>query len=762
MRFIDKNRYTKLLFLAAAVVLAIAAFLSIRGCNNEDSISYSYVDKEVFRAVPVDVSAIFLFSDLASINSALIASNPLSDNLLSSNREFKTFLNRLYSFFKSGSNYNNANFKSVLSFHYSANNEISPLFIIHCPIINDLKHINHLKESINVTKTHRKFNNIDIYKIPGGELLFWNDYVIVSSSAILIESSVRHLLSNSSILDNSIFDSILVESNESRVRVFINHSQIGKIFSGIGDRSSLRYADFFLKFCSWSSYYLECNSDNIKFIGRPHNILGSLYYSQIFEDNKPQKSSIYDLLPYNTFSVTSFTVADINKIISKSIRYREFSGKGTNPDLNSTKWLGSLSLSSISQALIPYGSQLVPFTILSLEKSKFGFLKDIFSNDSDLSIQKFEHSDIFRLYFGDLFKRDRTNSFFVQDKDYILISDSLLLNEYIKGSFNRFTLSDYLSQTKMSRYSQTSDSYLSSFVNGSFIADSITRYFRRDVRNELDSYIKSKNILLTSFQIFQSKEGPYLRFHLYADSLSRLPVAKIADTIKPIGWENDTVIVVPKGPFELINFNNGDKEFLEQLPNNWLRLSDKNRKGLWGIPFKEQLKGYVEQVDYFNNGKLQMMFASSDEIYLLDRTGRYVYGFPKTLRDSIILGPKIFEIEDSQNVMLLHKGNFLRLYSLNMTHKEDWRDISLDETIKDFPEIIIVNGKNYFVLRTMLRTSIFNIEGKEVGDLKGKYRLRPDTEIILHENGVIFAKTIANFGVLLDLETGKYKKVKIK
>ncbi len=761
MHFIFKNRYIKIILLAAAIVFSIAAFLSIRECQKINNSKNLSVEKDVFKAVPSDASALFFFDNLASAKKIVIDLNPLSVNLFCTNTIFKNLSETLLFHIKNSNNYSNSNLKSILSFHYSSNNRVSPLFILYSTRIKDLNEQESIKRSLNLKDIARKYNGIDIYNIDGVEIVLWNGYIITSPASILVEASIRHLKSNSSILNNKAFENILDETYESRARLFINHAQIGKIFSGIGDRTSLKYADFFFRFSSWSSFYIESEREFLKIVGRPHNILGSLYYSQIFEENQPIKSEIFDILPYNTFTLTSFTVNNFSRLTENSIKFREFSNKNTKIDKESLEWIQKLKIKSISHALIPYGSDLHPLTIVSLNRSRFDNFLQLFKKSYNTEISRLEFYPSFSNLYGDLFKTSN-KMYFIQDYDKILISDSLLLDEYINGSFSRFSLKDYISQTKMNRLLNNSDNYLTSYVNGSFLSDSILRFFRKDIREELSRFVNKNNIFLSSFELSQSKEGPLLKLSLYIDSLEQLPIAKVSDTLKPIGWESDTVVVLPKGPFKLINFNTGEAEYLEQLPSKWLRLLDKNKKGLWAIPFKEHVRGYVEQIDYFDNGKLQMLFASSDEIFLLDRAGRFVHGFPKEISDSIILGPKLYEMGNDNYFMLLHRGNFLRLYNSNFTKSLNWTDIILEETIKDFPELLSINSNIYFILRTSLRTAIFNRNGVEIGDFKGKMRLKPDTEISLQQDGVIFVKTISNSGVLLNLETGKYKKVKIK
>jgi hypothetical protein len=203
-------------------------------------------------------------------------------------------------------------------------------------------------------------------------------------------------------------------------------------------------------------------------------------------------------------------------------------------------------------------------------------------------------------------------------------------------------------------------------------------------------------------------------------------------------------------------------EYLIQFPNFTLQLTDKDKKGIWTVPFSTPLRGYVEQVDMFGNGKLQMLFASGNQLFLLDRLGRFVNPYPKKVNELILLGPKVYKTGDNGEfaIMLLHIDNTLRLYDRECRPFEAWSDITAKETIKAFPELLKVGKNRYWILKTVLKTRIYTINGIEVTRELKRFELLPNTPVKVVSDNEVIVKVTGNKNYRLNLETGDTKKVK--
>ena len=173
--------------------------------------------------------------------------------------------------------------------------------------------------------------------------------------------------------------------------------------------------------------------------------------------------------------------------------------------------------------------------------------------------------------------------------------------------------------------------------------------------------------------------------------------------------ERDTVVVIPQGPFKVHNSGTNATNLFYQAPNLYLCLKEEGGKGIWGVPFKTPICGRVETIDWYANGKNQFLFGAGSSLYLIDRLGRFVKGFPVDLGKEILHGKK----------------------------PDSWKDITANETIKGLPELITLKGKRYWVVRTSIQTLFFPFMGGDALKTGEKNKMvRPDSPVEVSDNTV--------------------------
>ncbi|MEL7006900.1 MAG: hypothetical protein AAFN93_29905, partial [Bacteroidota bacterium] len=57
-------------------------------------------------------------------------------------------------------------------------------------------------------------------------------------------------------------------------------------------------------------------------------------------------------------------------------------------------------------------------------------------------------------------------------------------------------------------------------------------------------------------------------------------------------------------------------------------LIDKNFKPIWSLQLPAKIDHPIFQIDYYNNDKLQLVFVSGRSLYIIDRNGTLLPGFP--------------------------------------------------------------------------------------------------------------------------------------
>lgn len=258
----------------------------------------------------------------------------------------------------------------------------------------------------------------------------------------------------------------------------------------------------------------------------------------------------------------------------------------------------------------------------------------------------------------------------------------------------------------------------------------ITDLFTGELADKLQAYVRGSGYAPASATLDVSGELPAMRIRLDKRALKGSKVQVM---------ERDTTVVVPTGLFPVQNYTTGETNYLYQNNHLSICLNDANGKGVWGIPFKEPLCGRVQNIDYYNNKKIQFLFAAGSSLYLLDRLGHWVSGFPVNLGKPVLLGPDAYDFTGAggYTVMILHKDNSLERYNLHGQKPEGWKGIKAPEVVKNLPELLETKGKRYWAVRTSVQTLIYPFEGGEpLTREQGGKMLKPDAVLTPTSKGV--------------------------
>ncbi|MGB8490725.1 MAG: hypothetical protein WCE64_06665 [Bacteroidales bacterium] len=165
-------------------------------------------------------------------------------------------------------------------------------------------------------------------------------------------------------------------------------------------------------------------------------------------------------------------------------------------------------------------------------------------------------------------------------------------------------------------------------------------------------------------------------------------------------WETllDTAAAIK--PFFFTNHITGAREiFIQDLKNNVYLINAAGRV-LWKVPLKERINGNVYMIDYYKNGKFQLLFAGKNNLHLLDRNGNYVDRFPVTLR-SPATGPlALFDYDNNRNYRLFITGEdkLVYAYEKNGSVVKGWKPFRTTGMVKSEASYYRISGKDYIVV----------------------------------------------------------------
>lgn len=762
----SKGKKIFVLFAAGLVLLGIVLFFALGpGDSGSEEVDekeqkvLSAQTEEAYRAVPSDAVLIFDFEQLSHISQMLRDTSSFGYGLIDSVSSLGAFQDKL---FLSGAGESH----SLFSLHYSAINEVSLLQITDMPSQESVSDIQRYLES--GATSSRNYNSHKIFTLPSGlKVAIDKNLVIASSSSICVESSLRHLDAGSSILENQEFYSTLKGTGGDEC-LYINHKQIGKLFSGSVSYSFLKYSDFIMRMATWSALEINPRQRNfISFEGVLTDNGDFINFAAVLGGQKPNLSKAQEILPASTMfavcldlhSLKSY-VKDYEKYLDANKKYSSYlsnQDRITLPDAPSpAEWLASEGFTEAVSAFCLVGGKYEWVTLLYKNStSLLGKITGIKGKGQSQAPAVFEYKGYVPAVLGEIFSHNPEDQF-CKTEDWTIIGSANAVGEFYKGKANAVNLEKYLSHTPASSFF-SEKGVAKAMVNIREGADTLLTVLNKYFRSRITSSLRKKNFEYATVNIFPSDGKTKANLSFYAASLSVPP--------QMFDEEDEEVVFIDStfktfwGPFPLVDPDNGDTTWFEQS-KKFLSISymDKNKKGIWGIPMKDTIKNYAGLVK-LDDGKSYMTFILGDKLYRMNRRGAHYTGYPKQLDVEVALGPEIIREDGRYRMFIITGENIITKRDVNGDRIEGWTDIHAPEFTREMPQETILFGRRYYILRTVSKLRIYTPEGEELTAKNIKRPISRESTVTEDKDGFVKVMGMDGKEFLFNLTTGRVKKL---
>ncbi|AFL83054.1 hypothetical protein Belba_0393 [Belliella baltica DSM 15883] len=193
------------------------------------------------------------------------------------------------------------------------------------------------------------------------------------------------------------------------------------------------------------------------------------------------------------------------------------------------------------------------------------------------------------------------------------------------------------------------------------------------------------------------------------------------------------------GPQSIQNFNDRSFEFVVQDELNQVHLLS----GEGEIVFSQTLEGSIIsdifQVDYYKNGKLQLLFATESRIYIIDRLGSFVSGYPLEIPDRKITHLNLVDYDDNRDYRFFVGTDQAELYILNKNGDvlDGWdpKRIESNLAVKPAHHRVAGVGDQMLALTENGRLYFFNRRGEAMLDSPIKLGDKQNSDYIIIERG---------------------------
>lgn len=679
------------------LLLAMLSVASVSSCANHSDSEVTDVGSdgpvshsEMLAAIPSDAAAVLCFQNSRDGLSVLTDDTNCFSTLVSGNSSFRNFVMRLRvaDVLKSQ--------QMAISLHFAGT--LEPMMAIllgktssdQAPLQKKVKAI---ADSLKLSSSVASHSGVS--------------YMVISGSETVSSSSVRHIENGLSILDNKGFAAVARKMSAHDV-LFFSNGYSDKLMAAFLARPMRRYIPFIKGTAEWTAFDIrDVSPKHVLLQGRAIPSESKSHYMHVLLDQPEGDCRYAQVLPESSWFSLSHSFSDISQYYKSYTAYLDASMVmnvhqiacdtltrhfGVTPQ----KWAESMGIREIVTANwkdADGGEQAAVFFRTAKAKK---------------SVEEpapCGYGDMLTVFFGKAFMPAK-HSICLSRGEWTAVGREASVMDWASAYDDGRLLDAYLDAMSVSQ-PQKGASVVGYFSFGGAVSH-YDDLFRTALAGNAESLLEG-TCFAPAFLSF-GKSGIDLEVTRVPASSRNASGGRQGMAAASSSSAQKMQVEVPSGPFP-IRTAEGRNVLFYQNSHNSLCLKDESGKGIWGIPFATPMCGEAESIDYFGNGKIQILFAAGSRLYIIDRLGRFVKGFPVDLGREVLLGPKLFGEYPDYRVMVLHKDNSIGLYDLQGDTVPGWLGIAADDAILDYPETVRCGDQSFLAVRTLSKTLLFGPNG---------------------------------------------------
>ena len=597
--------------------------------------------------------------------------------------------------------------------------------------------------------TTSKYDNQIIYFSDSldGYFSFKEDILFFSNNKMLLTDAIR--------TSNKNTDDLFI--NPLFAKCYSTISKFSDINLMINYNNLLALSHVFSNTQSNTTHFSEWTATDIKLKDRA--ILSSGFsilnnsvnnFTDIFNRQQSQSLNILDIIPYNTTKLFAISFNNPQKIYDKKNSLLQNKNRFWNWDKN-RKAIKKKSNLDYNDFILENDNEAGLFNTspsLNFENSYTYFntkesiratslIQGMIISSSEYKnfrINKIIDNNLTANLFGELFKTD--NPFFTTINDYFIFGNSAASLEYIIDNYtSKNILSNNKSFKKLNSYI-SNDANIFLYLNPGKIAETFKNSLidKESFSHNPDSISKFTSL---SLQINTTKTGMLHNLCLFYDNEYRESIKE--EWYYPLDTNSS---MHPQ--FVKNHFTNEEIILIQDNSNNLIALNTSGEK-IWSKEIDHKILGKISFIDAYRNHKFQALFNTNNKLYLIDRRGEFVDGFPKDLPTTTSIGHSLFDYDKKKNYRIIIVGDDNHLYNLNKKGKNvnGWKYKKTSNRTNQSPSHFVVNNNDYILNATNNSTTkLLARNGTDRVVFKDAQSFI--TPVNISKNGTIYAITTEN------------------
>ncbi len=618
----------------------------------------------------------------------------------------------------------------TVSYHAVGTDKFSLLYTLNFGSSSPQELLDKLKSKApkNTRFQTRKYSEREIYDVLNeNNSIQWsitllNNVLLVSSSSFVIEEAIRFYLSeDASPISTKLGDNL--PNQEGLGRLLLSSKGLAKLLAGVSeDKNSstlqeLQAADYLL------ALTLQFEDQQLLFKGPIQGLPAVDFLPSV----QAQLVEFENLISKRTHSITQINLKDSYE--TQKIFNSTFAPISTVSGEVQTRLIdrGFLDLLSGEQYYLELesGSPSEKNSALLIKTTKaeqaWELLKEYRDTTDFYPTEQYLGNEI--LFFSEEnFPAHLFNGRFIGfDQTYISLVDQLLvmsnsalgmrtlLDDYSQGNTWAKNPNETTLLTPAAGYSKT---YLLPRIWPTWVQSTNPTWntFLQKYAAELQAFTS------LALRIHQSSKGPEATLIINYTSEGTTQIASQKSFELASGKE----VVLPAnliyGPKAIKNFNDGTEDLVIQDQNHVLYVINSAGEQVFSQPLTSPIVSDAFQIDYFKNSKLQLLVATADKLYGIDRLGDPLPGFPIALPGEKIAHLSLLDYDSNKEYRYFLATDSGNLWLLDKAGKqlEGWSPLKLGEKTIGSPFHARVQGKGDFMvaLGTSGKLYLFNRKGE--------------------------------------------------
>ena len=547
----------------------------------------------------------------------------------------------------------------------------------------------------------QKYQNVNIYSNDNKNIYIASleDFYVSSDKDIIIENIIRDFNSKNYNVDSELLKISKTILNNEPFNIFLKSKEKKErndIFKNLSFFPNVN--------TSWIAYDFQNSLSEINLNGvtRINDSINSKL--SILKDIYPIELKTDKIIPNSFRSFISIAVGDYERFIFNMKNY-------LNSNNISADNLSFKSLSIIEEiSFVDDQEKFIVLGIRNIEQINNYF--DLFDTDYE-NIKLINFKDNFEQLIDYLNYKSNVKYTSIID-NFLILTNSV---SQLRKINNSISVNDVLgSNSDYLKYKNNN----SSKYNFYWVANSLNITDDVNINNyELDEYpyislsgTLNQNIALFNFD-FSKVNKSIENGNIYTEFLIS---------------SNEEII---SDPIWLKNHLNKGYDFAFQDSNNYLNYYSNKGDLLWRKSLSGRIIGEMKQIDLYKNGRLQILFRTSNRLYLIDRNGKEVSQLSFDIKDGESNHPiSVFDYDKNRNYrILVTTDNEVQMYDNSGKIVNGFNPDNFKSEIINSPVHIRIDDKDYIVLQ--LKNGELKILNR-----RGKDRVVVDEKIQFSNNSV--------------------------